>query len=191
MLRRSPFLCLAIFVGSLVALTARAAPVEFNLPAQAAADALLTFSEQARVEVLFSSDDLRAVTTGAVVGRYEPEDALNRLLKDTGFLARRKFAGKFVIVSARPAGTIRGQLLTADGQPAAGVTVAISGTRLSTRSDAQGEFTLAGVPPGRHELFVRGEGYQPMQLQDVEIEAGQLSWLPAQRLQPAREFEHL
>src|SRR6185369_14299841 len=72
-----------------------------------------------------------------------------------------------------------------------GVTVAISGTRLSTRSDPAGEFTLAGVPPGRRELFVTGEGFQPMQLQDVEIESGQLAWLPPQRLQPARELERL
>ena len=116
---------------------------------------------------------------------------MNRLLKNTGFLARRKLPGKFVVTAAaRPTGTIRGRLLTATSAPAAGVTVAISGTRLSTRSDPAGEFTLAGVPPGRHELFVAGEGYQPMQLQDVEIEAGQLSWLPAQHLQPARELEN-
>jgi iron complex outermembrane receptor protein len=169
-----------------------AVPVEFNQPAPPATESLIAFSQQARVEVVFSYDDLRPVTTGAVIGRQEPEDALNRLLKNTGFAARRKSPGKFVVVAAaRPMGTIRGRLLAAGNQPAAGVTVAISGTRLSTHSDAAGEFILAGVPPGRHELFVAGEGYQPMKLQDVEIEAGQLSWLPAQQLQPARELERL
>jgi iron complex outermembrane receptor protein len=183
---------LLLFAGGLLAVTARATPMEFNLPAQPAPEALIAFSQQAHVEVLFSYDDLRPVTAGAVVGVYEPEAALTRLLENTGFAARRKLPGKFIVIAAaRPTGTIRGRLLTAAGSPAAGVTVAISGTRLSTRSDASGEFTLAGVPPGRHELFVAGEGYQPVQLQDVEIEASQLSWLPAQHLQPARELERL
>ena len=179
-------------LGALLAVAGFAAPVDFKLPAQPAAEALIAFSQQAHLEVLFSYDDLHPVAAGAVVGRFEPEDALNHLLRGTGFTARRKLTGKFVVTAAtRPAGTIRGRLLAANGQAAAGVTVAVAGTRLATRSDAQGDFTLAGVPPGRHELFVAGEGYQPLRLEDVEAEAGQLSWLPAQHLQPARELERL
>ncbi len=189
---RLPLPRLLAALGFLLAVAGRAAPVDFNLPAQSAPEALLAFSQQAGVEVLFSSDDLRAVTTGAVTGRYTPEDALNRLLKNTGFAARRKLAGKFVVTRASPAtGAIEGRILTPAGGPARGVTVAVLGTRLSTRSDAGGGFTLAGVPPGRHGLIVSGEGYQPVQVEGVEVEAGLLAWLPDQQLQPARTLELL
>ncbi len=59
-----------------------AKPVEFDLPAQPVADALLAFSRQAKIEVLFSFDELRKVTSTAISGRYEPEEALDRLLRD-------------------------------------------------------------------------------------------------------------
>ncbi len=191
-LHRPSLLRLLATFGFLLAVAGRAAPVDFNLPAQPAPDALLAFSQQAGVEVLFSSDDLRTVSTVAVTGRHEPEDALNRLLKNTGFAARRKLSGKFVVTHAAPAtGAIQGRILTPAGGPARGATIAVLGTRLSTRSNPEGGFTLAGVPPGRHELIITGEGYQPVQVEGVEIEAGQLAWLPAQQMQPARTLELL
>jgi iron complex outermembrane receptor protein len=191
-LPRAFILRLLFTLGGLLAVAGRAAPVDFNLPAQPAPEALLAFSQQAGVDVLFSADDLRPVTTAAVTGRYEAEDALNRLLKNTGFIARRKLPGKFIVTrGTRPTGSLEGRLLTAGGEPARGITVAIAGTRLSVRSNAQGEYLLAGVPPGRHELIVTGEGYQPVQLEGVEVEAGRRAWLPAQRLQPAGSLELL
>jgi iron complex outermembrane receptor protein len=183
---------LRLLAGSLAALAAQAAPVEFHLPSQSAAEALVAFSQQAHVEVLFAYDELRAVTARPLDGPYEPEDALVRLLKDTGYTARRKSPGRFVISPlALPAGTVRGRLIVTDGEPAASVTVAIPGTSLSTRSNAKGEFTLAGVPPGRHEVVVTGEGFQPIRLEGVEIEAGQLAWLPVQRLRRTGNLELL
>jgi iron complex outermembrane receptor protein len=182
---------LLVLAGGFLA-TAEAAPVEFDLPAQSAAKALIAFSQQARVEVLFAYDELRPVTAAPVVGRYEPEDALVRLLKDTGFAARRKSPGRFVVAAiARPAGTVRGRLVDADGHPVAKVTVAIPGSTLATRSNENGDFTLAGIPPGRHELVVTGEGYQPVRLEGVEIEAGQLAWLPPQHLKRAGALQML
>lgn len=191
-LPRLPLFPLLAACGFLLAAAGRAAPVDFNLPAQSAPEALLAFSQQAGVEVLFSSDDLRTVTTGAVVGRHEPEDALIRLLRNTGFAARRRPTGKFVVTRATPpTGAVKGRVLAPAGGPARGITVAALGTRLSTRSNSEGDFTLAGMPPGRHELIVTGEGYQPVQVEDVEIEAGQLSWLPTQQLKPAGATELL
>src|SRR4051812_20399154 len=90
-------LLLTAAFSALAATPGRAAAIEFNLPAQSAAESLLAFSRQAQVEVLYSYDALRPVTTDAVIGSYEPEDALNRLLKSTGFMARRKQPGKFVV----------------------------------------------------------------------------------------------
>ena len=98
-LLRRLFLCW----GTLLAVRALAAPVDFNIPAQSLASALLAFAQQARVEVLYSYDDLKSVPAGAIIGRYEPEEALSRLLKNTGFAAHRNLLRKFVVTrTARP-----------------------------------------------------------------------------------------
>ena len=49
-----------------------AVPVDFDLPAQPVDGALLAFSRQAKVEVLFSFDELHARTSTQVEGNYEP-----------------------------------------------------------------------------------------------------------------------
>ena len=112
---------LLVVVVGLLPLRARAEPIDFNLPAQPAADALLAFSRQAKVEILFSFEELREVKSTEVVGRYEPVDALSHLLRDTGFIARRNEKGKFVVTRVtRPTGSIKGRLLGSDGRPPAG-----------------------------------------------------------------------
>ena len=83
-----------LLVGLLLPCPARAESREFSLPAQSAANALLAFSRQSGLEVLFSYDELSQVTSTAVIGRYEPEVALGRLLHNTGFAARRSDKGK-------------------------------------------------------------------------------------------------
>lgn len=101
---RDLFHRLLLGCGSLLAAHAPAAPVDFDLPAQSAATALLAFSQQASVDVLYSHEDLKAVAVEAVRGRFEPETALSHLLKNTGFAARRTFRGKFVVTrEKRPA----------------------------------------------------------------------------------------
>lgn len=153
---------------------AQAAPVALDLPAQSAADTLLAISRAAGIEVIFPFDDLRATASGPVRGRLEPEEALGRALAGTGFAAQRYARGKFIVRSA-----------------AADLTIALAGSALATRSDARGAFLLAGVPPGRHRLLVTGDGYQPLQLEQVEVEANRVSKLADQRLAPAREAENL
>jgi hypothetical protein len=91
---KHPFLaalCLA------AAAAAHAAPVKFDLVAQAAPKARVEFSKQAGVEVLLSFDDLKSVDANAVLGSFEPADALDVLLRGTGFAARRRNGGKFII----------------------------------------------------------------------------------------------
>jgi len=186
-----PALLLCLLLGCIGGRLA-AVPRDFDLPPQSAADALLTFSQQANVEVLFSFDELRRISTKAVTGSFEPEDALNRLLNGTGFAARRNAAGKFVITAAaRAGGAVRGKVLGSDDKPLPGMTVALAGTRLSTRTDREGEFILTNLPAGRQTLIVKGEGYHPVQLAGVEVESGQMSWLPAQHLKAARDLELL
>jgi outer membrane cobalamin receptor len=85
----------------MAAATARAKPVNFDLPAQSAATALMAFAKQAGVEVLFSYEDLKKVASAAVVGSFEPDTALTLLLRGTGFAATLKATGKFVVQRTR------------------------------------------------------------------------------------------
>lgn len=170
----------------------RAAPVDFHLPAQPATDALLAFSQQAKVDVLFPSDEIGAAQANAVEGTFEPDVALSRLLANTGFAARRYAGGKYVVRSVKQTtGTITGRLLLAHGEPAAGISIALAGTRLSATTDATGHFHFASVPPGRHQLFANAAGWHPLRIENIEVEAGRISQLADQRFQPARELETL
>lgn len=170
----------------------RATPVEFNLPAQPANESLLEFSRQAGLDVLFPFDELRAVTTPSVVGLIEPDDAIARLLAGTGFAAHRFSGGKYVVRStAQTSGSITGRLLYTDGKPAAGITIALAGSRLFAVTDAAGRFSFAAVPPGKQQLFANASGWHPLRIENVEVEAGRISKLDDQRLQPVRELEQL
>jgi len=58
--------------------------------------------------------------------------------------------------------TLRGRVLNAaDHQAVAEATVAVAETRLSTKTNAQGEFTLSGVPVAKVTLRVAAEGFVP------------------------------
>ncbi len=169
-----------------------AEPVEFNLPAQPLADALLAFSRQAKVEVLSSFDELRQVQSTEVVGRYEPEDALSRLLRGTDFGARRNDKGKFVVTRiTRPTGSIKGKLLGSDGAPARGVRVTIAGERQATETDAHGGFEFTAVPPGIYRLNAAGAGYHPLPIVGIRVLAGRVSIVDTQEILAADEVTHL
>lgn len=184
------FLQLLACIALPVALAA--APVSFHLPAQPAPDALLAFSEQAQLEILFPADELARFRTAPLDATLEPEAALARLLEGTSFEAQRFGGRKFIVRAvASTTGSIRGRLLLGSSQPAAGAIVALSGTRLSARTDARGIFNFPAVPPGRQQLFAQLDGWQPLRIDDVEVETGRLSQLADQRLQPARELELL
>lgn len=166
--------------------------MSFSLPAQPASRALLAFSKQAGIEVLFPYDELEKAQSPGVNDRLEPEDALNRLLHDTGFTARRNGSGKFVVTrTTSPTGSIKGKLLAPDGRPAAGVRVTIPDARLAFMTDAQGGFDFASVPPGPHQLFVASAGYQLLQLPDVKVEANRVHALAPVTLQSSEEVSRL
>ncbi|MBA4135747.1 MAG: hypothetical protein C0518_00360 [Opitutus sp.] len=180
------------FAGLLALTLGLAAPRDYHVPAQSAADALLAFSQQAKIEILFSFDDLNAVRSTSLEGRHETDEALARLLNGTGFAAYRYGTSQYVVRSlAQPAGSITGRLLLATGEPAANIFIALAGTRLSATTDARGNFNFPSVPPGKHRLFANAPGWQPLQIENVEVESGRLSKLSDQRFQPARELERL
>jgi outer membrane receptor protein involved in Fe transport len=179
---------LPLVLALLLPTIAGATPVQFALPAQSAADALLEFSRQAGVEVLFAFDELHGVQSRAVEGRFEPMEVLARLLQDTGFYARRTEQGKFIVARlARPTGSIKGRLVTQDRKPAHDVRVGIAGTQHVTATDDNGEFTLSRVPPGTHRLVVAASGYRPLEIVDVRVEANRVVNVETNTLQAAED----
>lgn len=199
--------------GVTLGLVARAAPVKFDLPAQPAAAALVAFAKQAGVEVLFSFDDLKQVPARAVVGTFEPKDALDVLLRGTGFVATRNAAGKFVVTRERTplhSGEIRGSVVTlADGQPIAGAVVSVArstgsgqapttgpvpapstgsaqaGAPRAVRTGANGAFTLREVPAEKLTLLVQADGYASLRVFDLEVPAARRTELNPVRLTAA------
>ncbi|OHE86737.1 MAG: hypothetical protein A3G75_12045, partial [Verrucomicrobia bacterium RIFCSPLOWO2_12_FULL_64_8] len=185
--------CLLWCAAGLLPARSAAGPLDFDLPPQPAADALLAFSHQAKIEVLFSFDELRQVKSAGVTGRYEPENALVHLLRDTGFAARRNGKGKFVVTPlARPTGSIKGRLLTAEGAPARGVRVALPGTRQAmTTTDEQGEVDIASIPPGTYRLFAAGTGFEPLKMTDLQVLPNRVLTLDTQVLRAAEDLVRL
>ena len=182
---------LRLFLATLCGLApfkAGAAEVEFKLPAQPAADALLAFSEQAKIDVLFPFDELRSARSTEVMGRHEPEAALELLLQGTGFTARRTSGGKFVITAiALPTGTIKGRLLGPDGALARGVQVAIPGMRRTAVTDEKGVFSFDSLTPGDYLLVATGRDYQPLQITHARVDADRVLVLAPQTLRAAGE----
>ncbi len=173
-------------LGLLVPALVRAEPQEFLLPAQPAAEALLSYSKQAGVEVLFSFDELLQVRSTAVIGRYEPEPALARLLLDTGFTARRNGRGKFLVTSLRrPTGTIEGRLLAPDGAPAPHVDVRLPALGRAIQTGDNGDFSFTLVPPGVYRVHASGPTFRSTAFTGVRVDAGRVTTLAAQKLEHA------
>lgn len=66
-----------------VAAQVQAQEIEFNIPAQSLAGALLTLGKQADLQVLYSADDVQGLRSQAVVGRFSTDKALARMLAGT------------------------------------------------------------------------------------------------------------
>jgi hypothetical protein len=166
--------------------SAHAAPVSFNVPAQPADAALAAFARQAGVEVLFSSAELKQVHASAVVGVHEPEAAIALLLRGTGFTAARSSTGKFMVVRERrraSAGEIRGDILAqADNRPVANAMVRRAGASVGTRSRPDGSFILRDLPEDAHALIIQADGFTPLRVADVVVEAGRRTDLREVRL---------
>lgn len=183
-----------IFVALLGWVSAAAAPRDFNVPAGPATSSLLRFSQQAQVELLFSFDALQGVNTPAVQGRFEPAEALQRLLAGSGYEAVLTPAGKFAVSRAAAApGKIVGQVVDEADAPLVGVRVALEGgdRRRSVFTDLHGAFTIDRLPPGVYRLVLSARGYRTMEVTDIALEAGQGFALAPQVMVDAEGVTHL
>lgn len=60
--------------------------------------------------------------------------------------------------------TVTGRVTTQDGRPVANARVYVPGTGAATRTDANGNYTLAGIPGGPQRVVVRSFGYVPAEV---------------------------
>ncbi|MBS1662562.1 MAG: TonB-dependent receptor [Bacteroidetes bacterium] len=69
-------------------------------------------------------------------------------------------------------GSVKGQVLTSDNNPAADVTVHIKGTKKTVTTDEEGRFEISGVAEGSYEIEATLVGYAPVTT-GVTVKAGQ------------------
>lgn len=179
------------FVATVASPRLRAAPVQFDLPAGPAVSALAAFVRQAGVEVLYASNDLKNITTNAVVGAFEPDVALERLFRATGFVSTRNGSGKFVIVRERKAvgvAEVRGLVVAQDGgMPVRDALVRVVGSPAMGRTRADGIFVVRELSAEKQSLVVQADGFVPLRISDLMLPAGQRTELGTLRLQAVTE----
>ncbi len=78
-------------------------------------------------------------------------------------------------------GTVSGRVTDAKNEGIPGVTVLVEGTTVGGSTNADGTYTIAGVPAGTHTLVISFVGYATAR-QAVTVTAGQTSNVAAQKL---------
>ena len=69
------------------------------------------------------------------------------------------------LAAAQGAGIVRGRVTdAATGSPLAGVTVRVEGTTIGAQTNAEGNYSIVGVPPGAQAISTRRLGYAPQRL---------------------------
>lgn len=127
----------ALMAGTAVAMMAGAASAQagnhqYNIPAEAASDALNAFAQQSGVRILFPYDFVAGKQTRAVSGSMSEEAALSQLLQDTGLVVVSRTDG--VITLGKPAaGGVAGEVTQASaaGSPTTVTEVLVTGIRRS------------------------------------------------------------
>ncbi|MDX2185361.1 MAG: TonB-dependent receptor plug domain-containing protein [Opitutaceae bacterium] len=155
-----------------------AAPVKFELPAQSLDKALQRFSEQAKVDVLYSQTDVATERSRAVEGVLEPAEALSRLLDGTLLEAKTGPRGGFLIKRRlKPTGGLRGQVVQPDGTPIASYRIFVQHSSQLTYTDASGQFILSDLAPGYVRLRLEtGAGRDPVS-EPYRVDPGQVNSL--------------
>jgi iron complex outermembrane recepter protein len=181
-----------LLVAGVCGLTATGSPVAFDIPSEPANEALLAFSRQAKIDVLFSFDDLRKTESAGLQGEFEPGDALARLLRGTGFESRQTGDGKFIITpEAHPTGSLKGRLVDPSGTGIHAARVMLPLARQAVTTDASGTFDFPSVPPGTYELIATAAGFDPLRVAAVGIDRNHVLALEPRTLQPSADPSRL
>ena len=105
----------------------------YEIPAQTLEDSLNAFARQADVEVLYTSDDVRAINAPAISGAASREQAIAQLLAGTGLTYRFTDGGTLIVrtpdkTSANGARTARIEMARVAQRRAAGMPTAAMGS---------------------------------------------------------------
>jgi iron complex outermembrane receptor protein len=87
-------------------------------------------------------------------------------------------------------GTIKGRVTTADGKPAAAVTVQIKGIRKATVTDEDGSFSFNRVKSGNYELEITQVGYETT-VQQVQVDGNKITAVSIQLKISSKELREV
>jgi iron complex outermembrane recepter protein len=162
-------------IGAVALCTAAfAARVKFDIAAQPIASALVAFSKQSGIDVLFTAKELKTLQAPAVVGEFKPEEALAAILAGSGYTAAAQGPKRFLIArpTSQPPGSIDGQVRDVSGAPVPNARVSLVGSDNWALTDRHGRFLLATVPSGAQAVSIFAEGMQRTRVTDVIVKPG-------------------
>ncbi len=90
---------------------------------------------------------------------------------------------------------VRGSVSLSDGDAPEGTRISLLKTNLSTKTSADGRYSLTSVPPGDYTLVAEREGYQPFQMDvsvaaGVTLELGPIALIPESREKTGSDLEY-
>ncbi|RKH39882.1 carboxypeptidase regulatory-like domain-containing protein [Corallococcus sicarius] len=136
--------------------------------------------ENGGIEVSVTGTDLRTTTsaeglfvfTGVPAGLQEVRAHLEGYAEDREPVQVQGDQSVFTALTlVRLRGRVEGQVALSDGASAAGLTVSLTGTTALATTDAEGRFTLEGLPTSTYELVTHKERYT-QETRSVEVTAG-------------------
>lgn len=138
----------------------------FDIPAQPAVTAIPEFARQAQLQIVAPARDLDGVSTPAINGEMQVEQALARLIANTPL--RIVSNTGTVVTLARANVTARGQLSgrvldPATGQYLANAAIRVTdanGQRRTGTTNERGEFRFAGLAAGASDIELSFTGFE-------------------------------
>ncbi|WP_260927517.1 TonB-dependent receptor domain-containing protein [Novosphingobium sp. 9] len=148
-------------IGSAMSVIAMATPAlahaaTFNVPSQDVASAVRVFARQANVQIMVSGQAAQGRRTQAISGAMNVDQALRRMLANTGLSARLTGAGTYVVVAdskstdARPAHVSSADASAEEdaSTPAAPAEIVVLGSGQARSVSTLLPSNLAILPPG-------------------------------------------
>lgn len=161
-----------------------AEPIRFKIYSQPVLEALAEFTAQSGVEIIYAPDQFEDNVSTEVRGKFEPGDALVRLLRKTDFTVVLQ-NGLFVVTRlGRPRGELAGTVIPSNGESNSGTLISIPELGYRALTNRHGEFHFDRVPFGLYTLTASRDGFQPIRVETIHINSTDVSFLSDQTLRP-------